>query len=174
MNRLKAHLKAQIASHHVLKDASREEILEEEGSHSFVWYDYQRSKKETRSMYLVYGFLRGKSYEEMEPTTHTEPHWHSFRRLAFKHGVRKPRVRGWYPQPSDLYEGIPLEFKEHIVEKLEEMWDDPVRDQVLDVSDEEWLKLARRVYPSGEASDSLESYLQMEEWVVQALNYIRS
>jgi adenosylmethionine-8-amino-7-oxononanoate aminotransferase len=41
---------------------------------------------EARSAHLAYGFIRGRTYEQMEAKTHTPPYWKRVRELCRKYG----------------------------------------------------------------------------------------
>jgi len=120
-------------------------------------------------MFLVYGFRRGLPYEAMERTSRLEPDWRQFRELAFQYGVRKPRLKGWYPDAKDLKSGFPFEFQKHLKERLGADFPEP--DNGYNHTEKEWLSIARQLFPEGEASDYMESYLQMEEWIQSAYEH---
>lgn len=164
---MKRHLKALIASTLVYKKESRRIRGSNGGIHTTACYDYDKESDRLRTMYLVYGFLRGKSYEAMERTTHTEPNWRLFREIAFKHGVRKPFIwQKWHPKVEDLVKGIPVEFRQHLKKKMGDEWPEPANGW--HHTEAEIATLARKVYPEGEAPQQLETYLQMEEWLRDA------
>lgn len=73
----------------------------------------QPLRQEARSAHLAYGFIRGLTYDEMEPIRYTVPNWERVRTLIKKYGPKdfvmsdtsafkysKPKARGPRMRPT--------------------------------------------------------------------------
>jgi hypothetical protein len=52
-------------------------------------------RREARHSLLAYGYLRGRTYQAMEASRHTEPNWDSVERLIKKYGTLKQPLKEW-------------------------------------------------------------------------------
>lgn len=54
-------------------------------------------RKEARSALLAYGFLRGRTYTQIEPKSYTEPNWKRIATLVQKYGNASDgqRLKAW-------------------------------------------------------------------------------
>lgn len=163
---MKTRLKAEIAKTRVYKKESQKLLQANDGIHSFEWYAYQEERKALRTLYLVYGFSRGKSYAEIEPNTRTEPDWHGFRKIAIGTCVYRPHYKGWCGKPEDLWGGLPVDLLLKVKEEagmekdIEGIYDN--RRQY----NADWLAKIREVVT--DPPRNLDSYLKMEEWILEA------
>lgn len=174
---MKVHVKASNESLKVFKTEAKRDLKENDGSFTLLCEDAIKQRKHQRHLYLVYGFIRGRAYCEIERKTHTKPDWRLFRKLAYDWGVRKPYFRGcgWYGlKPHELLsKNPPCKLMEYVLENWE--GDLPDYDSV---KYHYWshatrVGMVRTLFPKGEAGKHMESYLRMEEWIVDAEQHLQ-
>lgn len=178
--RMKAHLKSQIAGTTIFKEEAQK-VLRDCSDEVLTFPsvgDYYSSRDMCRATYLIYGYMRGKKYSELEPRARREPQWYLLRKLAFSAlpwAMRVPSYvispgREWRPTEDDLRGGIPPKLVLYIKEDMGEEVD-----AFRCYTEEEKMEVLRSVFPRGDHSYYyIEQWLQLEEWILEAKQHYRS
>lgn len=175
-NRMKTHLKDQVARTRVFKEDSQGILRDNGGIHTREYHDYLEELSRLRAMFLAYGFLGGKPYRVMEPRAYSEPNWRTFREITFEFGGNVPYISGgWNPRATELLGGVPSSITDFLKGEMDrESWREVLQEKLRSPLEEPiWYQLSRQTFPIGEAPGTLEMYLQMEDWIQEAREYQR-
>ena len=173
---MKSHIKAGDAALKTLKDACKIQVRREGGSHSFLWYDVLRLKKRQRHFFLLYGYVRGIPYKEIERNPKSEPDWEFFRQMAFDWPVVCPP----YFRGCDIASLRKDDLIEHDVSPYMFRWvldncDHEIVEADLTVSGIQpyLIKLCAllQLFPKDLCNSKVQSYFDLISWVYDAKSY---
>ena len=57
-------------------------------------------RKAARETHLAYGYLRGRTYEQMEPEAYTKPDWAAVEKMVVKYGKPGATIKLWMPKAA--------------------------------------------------------------------------
>ncbi len=63
-------------------------------------------RREARHTLLAYGYLRARSYAQMERSPKTEPTWDSVERMIKKYGQLKQSIEEWKNEQTENVRGV--------------------------------------------------------------------
>jgi len=72
---------------HAARNRAKQEMAEKHELHNFNLHHHRivDIREEARASHLAYGFLRGKSYREMEHFSYTQPNWYKIEKMISKY-----------------------------------------------------------------------------------------
>ena len=57
-------------------------------------------RKVSRETHLAYGFLRGRTYEQMERSCYSPPDWKAVEKMVEKYGKAGATIKEWMPKAA--------------------------------------------------------------------------